>query len=201
MLVSHWNIFAFHMHTCMKEFYYLIVDNKMSSSIQDTSRLCMISILMVCRKSGSPGVLWSPNISMTLKWSLLIFSVKISPVRCDAWTNKMSCAHTWCAGLNLFGFPKVILPLGFIHSLIFALVPTIDTTRASWILEQMVKIKRPVLLVGDSGTSKTATIHNFLKNLNADSVVSFMIQACMWTFVCLTWVWIAFLLFLGYFDH
>ncbi|XP_031712248.1 dynein heavy chain 10, axonemal [Anarrhichthys ocellatus] len=49
------------------------------------------------------------------------------------------------------------------------LVPTIDTTRASWILEQMVKIKRPVLLVGESGTSKTATIHNFLKNLNADT--------------------------------
>lgn len=52
------------------------------------------------------------------------------------------------------------------------LVPTTDTTRASWILEQMVKIKRPVLLVGDSGTSKTATIHNFLKNLNADRMVS-----------------------------
>lgn len=117
MLVSHWNIFTFHMHTCMKEFYYPIVDNKMSWSIQDTSRLCMISILMVHRKSGSPGVLWSPNMSMTLKWSLLIFSVKISPVRCDAWTNKMSCACTWCAGLNLFGFPKVLLPLWFIHSL------------------------------------------------------------------------------------
>ncbi|XP_069379878.1 dynein axonemal heavy chain 10 isoform X1 [Paralichthys olivaceus] len=49
------------------------------------------------------------------------------------------------------------------------LVPTVDTTRASWILEQMVKIKRPVLLVGESGTSKTATIHNFLKNLNSDT--------------------------------
>uniref|UniRef100_A0A3P8UAE7 Dynein axonemal heavy chain 10 n=1 Tax=Amphiprion percula TaxID=161767 RepID=A0A3P8UAE7_AMPPE len=49
------------------------------------------------------------------------------------------------------------------------LVPTIDTTRAGWILEQMVKINRPVLLVGESGTSKTATIHNFLKNMNADT--------------------------------
>ncbi len=66
------------------------------------------------------------------------------------------------------------LPSSFFHFdfLIFALVPTIDTTRASWILEQMVKIKRPVLLVGESGTSKTATIHNFLKNLNADTRVS-----------------------------
>ncbi|KAK9522770.1 hypothetical protein VZT92_019216 [Zoarces viviparus] len=49
------------------------------------------------------------------------------------------------------------------------LVPTVDTTRASWILQQMVKLKRPVLLVGESGTSKTATIHNFLKNLNGDT--------------------------------
>ncbi|CAJ1068269.1 LOW QUALITY PROTEIN: dynein heavy chain 10%2C axonemal [Xyrichtys novacula] len=56
------------------------------------------------------------------------------------------------------------------------LVPTIDTTRTSWILEQMVKIKRPVLLVGESGTSKTATIHNFLKNLNADTRITLMIN-------------------------
>ncbi|XP_068162278.1 dynein axonemal heavy chain 10 [Antennarius striatus] len=49
------------------------------------------------------------------------------------------------------------------------LVPTIDTTRTSWILENMVKVQSPVLLVGESGTSKTATIHNFLKNLSPDS--------------------------------
>ncbi|XP_074525804.1 dynein axonemal heavy chain 10 [Halichoeres trimaculatus] len=56
------------------------------------------------------------------------------------------------------------------------LVPTIDTTRTSWILEQMVKIKRPVLLVGESGTSKTATIHNFLKNLNPDATITLIIN-------------------------
>ncbi|XP_044232976.1 dynein axonemal heavy chain 10 isoform X2 [Thunnus albacares] len=56
------------------------------------------------------------------------------------------------------------------------LVPTVDTTRASWILEQMVKIKRSVLLVGESGTSKTATIHNFLKNLNADTSITLIIN-------------------------
>ncbi|KAL0979348.1 hypothetical protein UPYG_G00183960 [Umbra pygmaea] len=49
------------------------------------------------------------------------------------------------------------------------LVPTVDTTRASWLLDQMVKIKRPVVLVGESGTSKTATTQNFLKNLNKDT--------------------------------
>uniref|UniRef100_W5K6M6 Dynein axonemal heavy chain 10 n=1 Tax=Astyanax mexicanus TaxID=7994 RepID=W5K6M6_ASTMX len=48
------------------------------------------------------------------------------------------------------------------------LVPTVDTTRVNWLLEQMVKVKRPVVLVGESGTSKTATTQNFLNNLNPD---------------------------------
>ncbi|XP_064889438.1 dynein axonemal heavy chain 10 isoform X2 [Columba livia] len=47
-------------------------------------------------------------------------------------------------------------------------VPTVDTTRTTWLLEQMVKIKHPVVLVGESGTSKTATTQNFLKNLDKD---------------------------------
>ncbi|XP_006894689.1 PREDICTED: dynein heavy chain 10, axonemal [Elephantulus edwardii] len=49
------------------------------------------------------------------------------------------------------------------------LVPTVDTTRTSWILEQVTKIKQPVLFVGESGTSKTATTQNFLKNLNQET--------------------------------
>ncbi|XP_071619148.1 dynein axonemal heavy chain 10 isoform X2 [Heliangelus exortis] len=48
------------------------------------------------------------------------------------------------------------------------LVPTVDTTRTTWLLEQMVKIKHPVIFVGESGTSKTATTQNFLNNLNKD---------------------------------
>ncbi|KAM9822995.1 dynein axonemal heavy chain 10-like [Syngnathus typhle] len=56
------------------------------------------------------------------------------------------------------------------------LVPTVDTTRTSWILEQMVKIKKSVLLVGDSGTSKTATISNFLKHLSGDSNITLTIN-------------------------
>lgn len=47
-------------------------------------------------------------------------------------------------------------------------VPTVDTTRTAWLLEQMVKAKRPVVLVGESGTSKTATTQNFLNNLDKD---------------------------------
>nr|XP_015221526.1 PREDICTED: dynein heavy chain 10, axonemal [Lepisosteus oculatus] len=56
------------------------------------------------------------------------------------------------------------------------LVPTVDTTRISWLVEQMVKIKRPVVLVGESGTSKTATTQNFLKNLNTDTTVMLTIN-------------------------
>ncbi|KAM3661462.1 dynein axonemal heavy chain 10 [Ammospiza maritima maritima] len=48
------------------------------------------------------------------------------------------------------------------------LVPTVDTTRTAWLLGQMVKAKRPVVLVGESGTSKTATTQNFLSNLDKD---------------------------------
>ncbi|XP_036076372.1 dynein heavy chain 10, axonemal isoform X2 [Rousettus aegyptiacus] len=49
------------------------------------------------------------------------------------------------------------------------LVHTVDTTRTTWMLEQMVKIKQPVILVGESGTSKTATTQNFLKNLSEET--------------------------------
>ncbi|MBN3296580.1 DYH10 protein, partial [Amia calva] len=68
----------------------------------------------------------------------------------------------------------------YIHSsevkFIDILVPTVDTTRTSWLLEQMVKIKRPVVLVGESGTSKTATTQNFLKNLDTDTTMMLTIN-------------------------
>ena len=52
------------------------------------------------------------------------------------------------------------------------LVPTVDTVCNTWLLEQMVRIKRPVVLVGETGTSKTATIQNFLRELDPDTTVS-----------------------------
>ena len=48
------------------------------------------------------------------------------------------------------------------------LVPTIDTVRTDWVLNLMYSVKRPTLLVGESGTSKTATTLNFLRKLNTD---------------------------------
>ena len=46
------------------------------------------------------------------------------------------------------------------------LVPTVDTTRTTWLLTIQAAIKRPVVLVGESGTSKSATIQDFLRNLD-----------------------------------
>uniref|UniRef100_A0A2C9JWZ0 AAA+ ATPase domain-containing protein n=1 Tax=Biomphalaria glabrata TaxID=6526 RepID=A0A2C9JWZ0_BIOGL len=48
------------------------------------------------------------------------------------------------------------------------LVPTVDTVRATWLLQMMVRIKRPVVLIGETGTSKTATIANFLRTLDQE---------------------------------
>ncbi|XP_055003053.1 dynein axonemal heavy chain 10 [Sorex araneus] len=56
------------------------------------------------------------------------------------------------------------------------LVHTTDTTRITWMLEQMVRVKQPVLLVGESGTSKTATTQNFLKNLNEETNLVLMVN-------------------------
>ncbi|XP_051175007.1 dynein axonemal heavy chain 10 [Leptopilina boulardi] len=48
------------------------------------------------------------------------------------------------------------------------LVPTVDTLRTTWFINLMNELKRPVLLVGETGTSKTAIILEFLRNLNKD---------------------------------
>ena len=52
------------------------------------------------------------------------------------------------------------------------LVPTVDTTRTEWLLRLQVGIKRPVLLVGETGTSKSATVANFLRSLDGEVNVS-----------------------------
>ena len=51
------------------------------------------------------------------------------------------------------------------------LVPTVDTVRTTWLLQLMVDVRRPVVLVGETGTSKSATTANFLRTLDTDSSV------------------------------
>ncbi|KAG5670791.1 hypothetical protein PVAND_001030 [Polypedilum vanderplanki] len=46
------------------------------------------------------------------------------------------------------------------------LVPTVDTLRTEWLLNMMNQIQHPIVLVGETGTSKTAIISNFLRNID-----------------------------------
>ena len=48
------------------------------------------------------------------------------------------------------------------------LVPTIDTERHTWLLNELVKRRIPTVFVGDSGTSKTVTIQKFLDGLESN---------------------------------
>ena len=50
-------------------------------------------------------------------------------------------------------------------------MPTADTERCQWLLKLMLSIGKPVVLIGETGTSKTATIQQFLRTLDADATV------------------------------
>lgn len=52
------------------------------------------------------------------------------------------------------------------------LVPTVDTIRASWYINLMNEVDKPLLLVGDTGTSKSACINEFLRKVNQEKFVS-----------------------------
>ncbi|KYN03638.1 Dynein heavy chain 10, axonemal, partial [Cyphomyrmex costatus] len=56
------------------------------------------------------------------------------------------------------------------------LVQTIDTLRTTWFVNLMNNLQRPVLLVGETGTSKTAIIHEFLRNLNPEKYEQLLIN-------------------------
>nr|KAJ3423035.1 Dynein heavy chain 10, axonemal [Polyrhizophydium stewartii] len=48
------------------------------------------------------------------------------------------------------------------------LVPTLDTVRHTWLLQKLISHKRPILFVGEVGTSKTVTVQNYLRQLPSD---------------------------------
>ena len=48
------------------------------------------------------------------------------------------------------------------------LVPTTDTVRTSWLLNLSIMVGQPMLLVGETGTSKTATTTSFLHSMDHD---------------------------------
>lgn len=47
-------------------------------------------------------------------------------------------------------------------------VPTVDTVRLEWLMKSMLLIHQPVLFVGDTGTSKTATIRSYLRHFDSN---------------------------------
>lgn len=51
------------------------------------------------------------------------------------------------------------------------LVPTTDTQRYSWLLNQIMTLKKPCMFVGDSGTAKTVTIFAHFKAMSMDKYV------------------------------
>jgi len=48
------------------------------------------------------------------------------------------------------------------------LVPTVDTTRYSWLLNALLMNKKPVMFCGDSGTAKTVTVFSAFRQLDTD---------------------------------
>ena len=51
------------------------------------------------------------------------------------------------------------------------LVPTVDTVKYSWLTNQIIKIKKPSMFCGGSGTAKSVTCFNCFNNLDADKYV------------------------------
>jgi dynein heavy chain, axonemal len=49
------------------------------------------------------------------------------------------------------------------------LVPTVDTTRYSWLLNALLQNKRPVMFCGDSGTAKTVTVFSAFRQLDPEA--------------------------------
>ena len=57
------------------------------------------------------------------------------------------------------------------------IVPTMDTVRSFYLLEFCIKHKRPLLLVGATGTGKSAYIQNYLmNNLDKDQYMAFFVN-------------------------
>lgn len=52
------------------------------------------------------------------------------------------------------------------------LVPTVDTVRTTYFLDLINKIQKPLILIGETGVSKTTIVNEFLQNLDTETFVS-----------------------------
>ena len=53
-----------------------------------------------------------------------------------------------------------------------ALVPTSETTRIRYFMDMLIKMQRPIMLVGNAGTGKTVLINDKLNSLGEDFLVA-----------------------------
>ena len=94
----------------------------------------------------------------------------LPPIPFAAFCFFLSSSHT-----TPLSSPPYRRPVRYIHdpeqNFHEILVPTADTERCQWLLKLMLSIAKPVVLIGETGTSKTATIQQFLRKLDADSTV------------------------------
>ena len=54
------------------------------------------------------------------------------------------------------------------------IVPTVDTTRYSWLLNALVQRQNPVMFCGDSGSAKTVTVQSAFKQLASTDLYAFL---------------------------
>ena len=48
------------------------------------------------------------------------------------------------------------------------IVPTVDTTRYSWLLRALIDKRKPVMFCGDSGCAKTVTVQSGFKQMDSE---------------------------------
>ncbi|RHY24853.1 hypothetical protein DYB25_001221 [Aphanomyces astaci] len=72
--------------------------------------------------------------------------------------------HKWVSWMDTIAPYRVPAQISFAE----IVVPTSDSVRNTFLLEQLIKIEKHVLMVGATGTGKTVNISRFLASLNAD---------------------------------
>jgi MoxR-like ATPase len=84
----------------------------------------------------------------------------------DFWFNLDPSFQRW----QKWEAPKYVRPPEMVFARV--LVPTVDTVRYTHFLGRYLDSKKPLLLVGESGTAKTVTVRHHLSNLDARKFVS-----------------------------
>jgi len=99
-----------------------------------------------------------------------IYEYIFGPILDSGDSSEAPPAPTW----QPWKVPAYVPPNPFKFSQV--LVPTVDTVRYTYVLDSLMNVKLPVLLVGDSGTAKTVTISNYLRELDYNRFTSLTVN-------------------------